>query len=367
VDGAGVKGEANVMVPPADGVVQWIPEAILTGKPYPIKGWFVFRHNPVISHTNTNRVIESLKKLDLLVACDISLSDTAWYADVVLPESSYLERDEGFFNASGAAPAYLLRQQAVKPVANTKPHWQIFKELGDKLGLGAYFPWKDMDDLRSIQMGGRQELLKTGKEKGVISFGIKPLFLRDKKSVADFVQMFPEAASKVNGDGIIDGPLVNLKTASKKIQLFNPEAEELFARGVPSYRPVQLADKDQLYFIQGKVAIHTNAHTHNVPWLFNLMPENRLWINPATADRLGFKDGARVELSSQWGRQPAKVLVSKGIRPDTVFTYFGFGRLSPALKRAYHQGTNSNLLLASTVAPVSGSSMHTGGIEIKLV
>ncbi|WP_371379363.1 thiosulfate reductase PhsA [Sporomusa aerivorans] len=367
VDGAQVKGHPHFMVPASDGVVQAVPEAILTEQPYPIKGWFVLRNNPVISQSNTNRVIEALKKLDLLVVCDLYLSDTAWYADVVLPESSFLERDEGFNNATGSAPAYTLRQQVIKPVYDTKPHWQIFKELGEKLGLASYFPWRDMEDMRAIQLGGRQELIKTAKEKGFINFGIKPLFLRDKNSVAQFVEKFPDALSRVNEQGTIDGPLLNLKTHSKKIELLSHETEELFGRGVPVYRPVKLKEENQLYFTQGKVAVHTNAHTHDVPWLNALMPANRVWINPDTAAKLGLKTGDSVEIENEYGKQPAAVLLSKGIRPDTVFTYFGFGRLSPGLKRAYKQGTNSNIMLPTVMGPVCGIALHTAGVAIRKV
>ncbi len=367
VDGAQVKGQPHFLVPASDGVVQEVPEAILTEKPYPIKGWFVLRNNPVVSQSNTTRVIEALKKLDLLVVCDVNLSDTAWFADVVLPESTFLERDEGFNNAGGSAPSYTLRQQVVKPVYDTKPHWQIFKELGERLGLGQYFPWNNIEDMRAIQMGGNTELIKAAKDKGFINFGIKPLFLRDKNSVAQFVSKYPEAVSKVNDQGIIDGPILNLKTHSKKIELMSHEVQELFGRPVPVYRPVKLKEDNELYFIQGKSAIHTNAHTHDIPWLYGLMPTSRLWVNPDTAAKLSLRAGDTVEVTAESGKQKAVVLVSKGVRPDTVFTYFGFGRVSPGLKRAYKQGVNSSLLLPTVMGPVCGTALHTAGVQIKKV
>jgi len=224
-----------------------------------------------------------------------------------------------------------------------------------------------MDDVRLLQMSGRQDLVTAAKDKGFINFGIKPLFLRDKNSVAEFVNKYPEVQSKVNDQGIIDGPLLNFKTHSKKIELLSFEAQELFGRGVPIYHPVKLKADNQLYFIQGKVAIHTNAHTHNVPWLHELMPLNRVWLNPSTAAQFSVVAGDKIELTSAYGKQPATVLISKGVRPDTVFTYFGFGRLSPGLKRTYKQGTNSNMMLSSEMAPVCGTSIHTTGIEIKKV
>lgn len=367
VDGAKVKGHPNYFAPLPHGVVQTVPEAALTGKPYPIKGWFVHRYNPALTLPDTPRVLEGLKKLDLLVVCDLAMTDTAWYADVVLPESSYLERDEAFMDYSGLVPVYSLRQQVVKPVYDTKPHWQLFKELGEKLGLGAYFPWKDIEGVRLAQMGGRQDLVKMGKEKGLVTFGLKPLYLRDKASVAEFVKQFPDAAGLVNEQGIIDKPLFNLKTKSKKIELLASEVQEALGMGVPVYKPVQLAAEGQLAFIQGKTAIHTNGHTHNVPWLYDLMPANRLWMNPQTAARLGVASGGEVEMKSPAGKQRAKVLVTEGVRPDTVFCYFGFGRLSPGLKRAYNKGVNSGMVLPSVTSPVCGATLLNTGVTVTKV
>lgn len=367
LDGAGIKGQPYGLVPPLDGVVQQVPEAILTEQPYPIKGWFVHRYNPVITISNTTRVIEALRKLDLLVVCDIYMSDTAWYADVVLPESTYLERDEGFMDASGAAPAYVLRQQVVKPLYDTKPHWQIFKDLAAKLDLAAYFPWQDMDEFRAQQMAGHPDLLRMGEDKGFANLGLKPLFLRDPASVAAFVQAVPAAAKLVNGDGIITAPLNNLKTPSKKIELLSQEAEELFHKGLPSYERPAFAAGNNLLYIQGKVAVHTNGHTHNVPWLHDLMPENNVWINPATAARVGVKNGDMVEIASTTGKQRGRALVTPGVRPDTVFTYFGFGRLSPGLKRAYHKGVAANAVLPPDNAPVCGTAVHTTPVTVQKV
>lgn len=366
IDGAGVKGQPFSLVPPGDGVVQQVPESILTGQPYPIKGWFVHRYNPVVTISQTERVIDALQKLDLLVVCDIYLSDTAWYADVVLPESTYLERDEGFMDASGAAPAYVLRQQAVKPIYDTRPYWQIFKELAGKLGLEAYFPWQDMTEFRAIQMAGRPDLLRMGEEKGFANLGFKPLFLRDRASVAAFVQAVPAAARLVNADGVIDAPLTDLKTASKKIELVSHEAEELAHKGLPVYERPAFGTGELLY-IQGKVAVHTNGHTHNVPWLHDLMPENSVWLNPDTAARLGVRSGDTVEIISATGKQRGRVLVTPGVRPDTVFSYFGFGRVSPGLKRAYKKGLAANMVLPQSFAPVCATALHTTAVTVRRV
>ncbi|HBG18701.1 MAG TPA: hypothetical protein DDY32_05360 [Desulfobulbaceae bacterium] len=367
IDGAKVKGHPNIMVPPVDGVVQMIPEAILTGDPYSIHGWFIYRYNPANTMPDTNRVVEALKKLDFLAVCDIYMSDTAWHADVVLPEATYLERDEGFMDYSGGAPFYTLRQQAVKPLNDALPYWQIMQGIAQRLDLGAYYNWKTIDEFRLAQLGGNEDLLKKAKEQGFLGFLQKPLFLRNAQSVADFTKAFPAAQTLVDSKGLIDKPLTNLHTKTRRIELFSHEAEELFGRGLPVYKPVNLKETEENYFIQGKVAIHTNGHTHNVPWLNDLMPTDGLWIHPETAAKLGVKNGDLINLVSDIGTEQGRVVMTKGIRPDTVFTYFGFGRISPDLKRAYKIGVNCNHMLKNSVAPVAGVTLQTRGVSIKRV
>ncbi len=79
--------------------------------------------------TNTVKVVEALKSLEFVAVMDIYMSDTAWFADIVLPESTYLERDEQFSAGGGKNPSYEVRQKIVEPLGDTKPYWMVFKEL----------------------------------------------------------------------------------------------------------------------------------------------------------------------------------------------------------------------------------------------
>jgi anaerobic selenocysteine-containing dehydrogenase len=71
-----------------------LPAAVLEEKPYPIKAIFVQATNPVMSDPNTKRVQEMYRHLDFGVAIDVYLSETALECDLVLPETSFYERDE---------------------------------------------------------------------------------------------------------------------------------------------------------------------------------------------------------------------------------------------------------------------------------
>lgn len=168
IDGTGVKGTPGQLIPAYDGAVGQILESILTEKPYPIKAWLVHRFNPYVSITESAKALEAFKKLDLLVTCDLYMTDTAYYSDVVLPECTYLERYEPIFDMSGLTPKYVLRQPAVSVVyPETKPYWQIYKELAEKMGLGEYFEFKDMEDYLTQQLSPAGLTLDQMKEKGV--------------------------------------------------------------------------------------------------------------------------------------------------------------------------------------------------------
>ena len=69
-------------------------EAILMGKPYPIKALFCGGGNPIVAIQNSKRVWEAFKKLELLIVVDFFMTPTAELADYVLPAAMWLERDD---------------------------------------------------------------------------------------------------------------------------------------------------------------------------------------------------------------------------------------------------------------------------------
>lgn len=155
------------------GVVQSIIDSALTQKPYPIKAWIMSRHNPFQTVTCRSDLVKTVEQLDLVVSCDVYLSESAAYADYLLPECTYLERDEEVSDMSGLHPAYALRQQVVEPIGEARPSWQIWKELGEQLGLGQYYPWQDMQTRQLYQLNGDHALAKELRQKGYLEWGVR--------------------------------------------------------------------------------------------------------------------------------------------------------------------------------------------------
>jgi len=347
IDGTGVKGTPGQIIPAYDGAVGKIAESILTEEPYPIRAWLVHRFNPYISLTGSTKMIEAFKKLDLLVTCDVYMTDTAYFSDVVLPECTYLERYEPIFDMSGLTPKYVIRQPAVPLVyPDTKPYWQIYKELAEKMGLGDYFKFKDMEDYITQQIAPTGLSLAQIKELGVWTPpGMNAFYVRANDSKAS-----------------LDNVLSN---QSKKIEIFSAEVEEATKQGVPKYVSHPQPEEGKFRFVQGKVAVHTNAGTANVPILNELMPINTLWMNAMSCKKLGLNDGDEVIISSGTYEQKGKLKMTEGIRPDSVFCYHGFGRISPELKRAFGKGIHDNYLIPHEIGEVGNAVTSTTFVTVR--
>ena len=345
------------------GVVQSIIDAVLNQTPYPVKGWIMSRHNPFQTVTCRPDLVKTVEQLDLVVSCDVYLSESAAYADYLLPECTYLERDEEVSDMSGLNPAYALRQQVVEPIGDARPSWQIWKELAVQLGLGQFYPWQDMQTRQLYQLNGDHALSAELRQKGYREWGI-PLLLREPEAVRQFVARYPGAVA-VDGDGTY-GEQLRFKSPSGKIELYSEELEALLpGYGIPRARNFALKGDNELYFIQGKVAVHTNGATQYVPLLSELMWDNAVWIHPQTAREKGIKNGDEIWLENATGKEKGKALVTAGIRPDTLFVYMGFGAKAGAKTAATTHGIHCGNLLPHVTSPVSGTVVHTAGVTLR--
>ncbi|MEZ9819137.1 thiosulfate reductase PhsA [Shewanella sp. 10N.286.45.A1] len=344
------------------GIYQTILDSTLEAKPYQLHGWVMSRTNPMQTMTDRARIVKTMQKLDFVVACDIYISESAAYADIFLPESTYLERDEEIVDKSGKNPAYYVRQKVVETIGNTKPSWLIWKELADKLGQGQFFPWQNMETLQLFQVDKNTSLLNKIKSDGWVSYG-KPLLLREPAMVKAFSASYPNA-KPMDEDGTYASQL-SFKTPSGKIELSSNKVEKMApGRGVIRYREVNMKKADELFFIQGKVAVHTNAATQNVPMLANLMSDNAVWIHPITAGLLSISSGDAIRIYNDTGSEEGHALVTPGIRPDTVFAYMGCGSKNKELARATGKGVHCGNLLPHVTSPVTGMNLHTTGVKI---
>ena len=95
-----------------------------------IKAMYITGENPLLSEPDLQHAEEAFKKLEFLVVQDIFMHETAEIADVVLPATSFAEKDGTFTNSERRVQRI---RKAVEPIGDSRPDWQIFCELGQRL------------------------------------------------------------------------------------------------------------------------------------------------------------------------------------------------------------------------------------------
>jgi len=326
---------------PAHGVGQMLPYAILNEDPYPIKAFLAYRFDPLMSIPDRNMVKKAMDKLDLIVAIDINYSDIAWYADVVLPESTYLERTDSIQQANGLKPQMFLRKQAVPPRYDTRDGAMILKQIGERIGIGKYFPFADMEELVKWQLEGTGFGIEDFAAKGFVAYGKDQIFWN-------------------RHDGI------KFKTPSGKIEFKSSLLEDAGFESFPAYESVPKLPENQFRLVVGRIALHTHVSTQNNPYLNEICPENTLWINSQRAAGLGIKDGDIIEVSSKTGSGTIKAHVTDLIHPEAVFMLHGFGHQAGTASRSFNKGLADGLIQGNVSDMIGGSpALHHTLVNLK--
>ena len=309
------------VVPFKIGVFQELRDNIVKGDPYEARGWFIARQNPIMSLPDRGKTIEAFSKMDFIATVDIVLNDTAWFSDVILPEASYLERYDPLVPVGNKA---FLRQPVIEPQGEGKSALWIYKNLGERLGLGDYFQYADEEDYIRQQLAPLGVSLEEVKEKGYAEL--------------------PE----------VESAGFKWNTPSGKIELYSDTLAKVGFPGVPTWEEPPQPDEGQFFLLTGKIATSTQFGTQNNQLLHKYSEEPRLWMNAQTAAELGLATEDWVEVTSEVGQLHTQLLATQAIRPDCVYMTPGYGHLSKGLKTAYGVGASDSAVHVTYTDPISG-------------
>ncbi len=272
-------------------------QQVLTAEPYPIRCAMIFGSTAVVSYTNSTAVEEALTHLEFLVVCDIFMTPTAKYADIVLPASSWLERNNmiSSFQTSNTCTIF---QQEVTQVDDSRNDVDIICDLARRLGLEKYF-WKDHKDLYDYLLEPAGVTFDEGVSRRRL---YKPITYGVYKTRP-------------------------FQTPSGKIELYSQMAASKGCDPIPRYTPSfqsptdtpELARQYPLIITTGR---HESAYRISEnrinPWLRELAPKAYLDIHPDTAKVLGIADQQKVLVESTAGRAYAYARYTLGLRRDVV-------------------------------------------------
>jgi thiosulfate reductase / polysulfide reductase chain A len=300
-----------------------------------IKGWMVYGSNLPTTLPDPRRTYEAIQKLDFLVSVDVLPAEICGWSDIVLPECTYLERCDELHAPQYREPYVAVRQEVVPPMFDSKPGWWIARELGHRLGLENYFPWKD--SMEYVMDRGHKGGLdcKDMQANGVHLGKPQPLFF-EEGAPADFF------------------------TDSGKIELYSPKLAAQGFDPMPVY--TDHGDPPAGYFrlLFGRTPTHTFGRTTNNRELSETFNENEVWLNREAAKRWGLKTGDRVYLKNQdevRSTFSAPVKVTERIRPDAVFLVHGYGRKAKELNFAFGRGIDTaELVTQYKTDPIMGGT-----------
>ncbi len=306
-----------------------------------IRAWIVNGTNLIMTLPDQKKTIEAMNNLELLVVIDTMPMEITGYADVVLPECTYLERYDSLRVVQGRVPNMALRVPAAEPKYNSKPAYWMAKELSKKMGLEEYFAWNSIEEMLDWQLKKVDSSLEE-----MMRIGVKNL-------PREYDDLYFQ-----------DGEDIEFNTNTGKIELYSTALEEEGFDPMPRYTPHMEPPAGFYHLNYGRAPMHTFSRTTNNPNLTDLMDENVVWVNPKVAKEWDLKNGQEVYLENQDGvvsTFPIKVRVTERIRFDSVYMIHGFGHFRKELTRAHGKGAcDSQLITRVLTDPIMGGTGMRG-------
>jgi formate dehydrogenase alpha subunit len=273
---------------PGKGLTEITPAAH-EGK---IKAIYLMGENPSLSDPDASHVREALQKLEFFVVQDIFLSETAQLADVVLPATSFAEKDGTFTNTERRVQRL---RTAIEPVGDSRPDWLITCQIARSMGAKGF----DFDHPSQIL----DEIADVTPSYGGINYS----------RLEEGGLQWPCPTEDHPGTPILH--------------------TELFSRGkghfVPlEYKPpAELPDDDYPLVLttdRSLFQFHTGTMTRRVRGLNIFRDEELVEINPGDAEALGIADGDILQVTSRRGEVTARARVTESSPAGTIAMTFHF-------------------------------------------
>jgi formate dehydrogenase alpha subunit len=299
----------DLPVPEETGLT--VVEMINGAKEGSIKGMLIVGENPMMTDPDINKVRGALGKLEFLVVADIFLTETAQLADVVLPASTFAEK-EGTFTATDRRVQRV--RQAIEPIGESKPDWQIICELGKAFGAEKQFTYKSPDDVM-------KEIAKVTPSYAGINF------------------------NRLDKGEVLHWPCPDIK---------HPGTPYLhdgkFTKGKGTFTAVDYTDPGEspdeqypLLLTTGRVPFHfhSGSMTRRTEVLNREVPTGYVNIHPDAAKKYEVKDGETITMASRRGEINIVVKVSDEVAPEVVYIPMHFAECA------------ANVLTDSKLDPIS--------------
>jgi formate dehydrogenase alpha subunit len=263
-----------------------------------IRAMYIVGENPLLSEPNLHHATEAFKALDFLVVQDLFLHETAELADVVLPACSFAEKEGTFTNSERRVQRV---RQAIQPVGESRPDWQIVSELATRMSAAA------------------------GTDASGFAYSSPSQIFDEMARLTPFLRGI--SYERLDAEGGLQWPCPTRDHPGSRYLY-----EESFPRGLGKFVPVhQSAVSDEvpdaeypLIMNTGRVLYHWHGGTitRRVAGLLERVDVVPVAIHPDDATRAGLVHGDPVVVLSRRGRLAGEAVVTDGVRPKNLFIPF---------------------------------------------
>ncbi len=288
-----------------DEVGLMIPDMFDGANAGTIKAMYILGENPVLTDPNSNHIRSGLEKLDFLVVQELFMTETAEYADVVLPAASFAETDGTFTNTERRVQRV---RKAIEPLPGLA-NWQAILALCAKMG--------------------------------------HPMPLQSPEDIFNEMASLTPSYAGITYD----------RLEAKGLQWPCPTCEhpgtpflhgQCFVRGKGLFQaiehvpPAEMPDNDYpLLLSTGRILYHYNVTTPFSTGIQSLWFEENAEVNPDDAARLGLKTGDRARVTSRRGNVATRVLVTDKVPPGLIWMSF------------HYTETPTNVLTSPALDPIT--------------
>jgi anaerobic selenocysteine-containing dehydrogenase len=363
--------------PLATSVYQQLPESVATEDPYPVNGLFLYYTNPLFSSPEVEPVREALKKVPFIVSFSPFLDDSSLYADLILPDHTYLERlqDVELVPSTGY-PVVGLRQPVVAPLFDTRHTGDVLIQIAQRIGeaVAGAFIWQSFEEVLQYRVNGlwrseQGDIIATEYQYFWEEFRRRSLWSDPPYRYGEWSRVFdtPSGRYEFYSQRLKE----TLAAAAGSEERIDPLLEEMGveARGdeafLPHYEPPKaVGDPTEYPFFLNtyKLMAHAEGRGANQPHLQELLGVHldRKWdswleINPRVAKTLGIHQGDEVWVESPSGeRVQVRAALYEGARPDVVNMPFELGHEAYG-RWAQNRGANPNRLVVNDTNPLTGT------------
>lgn len=287
-----------------------IPEMFEAAHAGKVKAMYILGENPVLTDPNANHIKEALENLDFLVVQELFLTETAEFADVILPAASFSECDGTFTSTERRVQRV---RKAIEPLPG-QANWQTICQMSTRLGYTMQYDhpgqiWDEMAALSPSMAGINYERID--------QVGLH----------------WPCPSTDHPGT-----PFLHAGKFTRGLGIFQPSDH------IP---PGEMPDEEYPFLLStGRILYHYNVTTPYSKGINSMWDREQAEVNPLDAEKLELETGSRVIVTSRRGQVSSEVKVSDRVMPGMIWMSF------------HHTATPTNELTSHHLDPITGTGEY---------